>query len=185
MDSIKERILQGLKDDFSPELKTFLTKTLPTVEIVSYPQTVDEAFIVQGKCAASLMAYMSVLSGLPVIELLLKVGQLNSTLHGILLASVEIARTPVPHTIVISRPGSPQVAGVVLFELQITSGIVDLNFAVVTINGNDELLTVSETNETFFETSKTLSVGYYTAEFSAFFAGYRAVATTSFDVIEE
>ena len=72
-----------------PELESFLAKTIPSIGTIPPPATVDEAIVANGKAAANINNILAEFSGLPLLELLLRVGQYNEVLQGILAASLE------------------------------------------------------------------------------------------------
>jgi hypothetical protein len=74
------------------DLAAMLTATFGNVASVSVPTTVDESLIVQGKVAAAFNnAILRPLSGLPIVQLALRIGQNNPTNMAMLLSMLKVS----------------------------------------------------------------------------------------------
>lgn len=68
-----------------------LDRTFGEVTDVSSPNSVEDSLIVQGKVAANFNnAILKPLSGLPIVELALRIGQNNPTVQGMLLTMLKV-----------------------------------------------------------------------------------------------
>jgi len=86
--SLKTEIESGFSDD----LLAAITAEFGTVQEVAVPTTVDDAIIVTGQVNAAFNnAILVPLSGLPIVELILKNGQLNEIYKGLLYSSLEVS----------------------------------------------------------------------------------------------
>lgn len=67
----------------------FLGTTLPSPTGISDPSTVDEAIVAQGKLAYNINQILTQFAGMKLIEVILRIGQLNPVLHGMLATALE------------------------------------------------------------------------------------------------
>lgn len=74
-----------------PAIAAMLEMCFGTVAEVTSPGTVEESLIIQGKVAANFNnAILKPLSGLPLVELALRIGQNNPSTQGMLLSMLKI-----------------------------------------------------------------------------------------------
>lgn len=75
-----------------PELAALLTAKFGEVATVAAPSTVEESLIVQGKVAAAFNnAILKPLSGLPIVQLALRIGQNSPTNMAMLLSMIKMS----------------------------------------------------------------------------------------------
>jgi hypothetical protein len=67
----------------------FLETSLPTPVSITEPSTVDDAIVAQGKLAYNINLILTQFAGLKVLEVILRIGQLNPVLHGMLATALE------------------------------------------------------------------------------------------------
>lgn len=77
--------LQTLPD----ELKEYLSKTIPALQVIPLPTDEKTATVAQGILAYNINLILKQYEGLPLLPMLLRAGQLNPVFQGILLASLE------------------------------------------------------------------------------------------------
>jgi hypothetical protein len=90
-------------DELSGALNECLGMHIPVVEDFAYPDTVDESIVAQGRLAWNINLILKEFQGLPVVRLLLHIGQYNTVLRSALLAGLEFTGMG-KHTFTIAQP---------------------------------------------------------------------------------
>lgn len=85
-----EQLIQAMHE-IPPELVAVLNTRFGTVDELEMPKTVEESLIVQGKVAVNFNnKILKPLSNVPIIQLALRIGQNNPTVHGMLLSMLKM-----------------------------------------------------------------------------------------------
>jgi hypothetical protein len=87
--SAKDDFLEALDDDFPTALKDLLDRTIPSIPAISFPSEIEPAIIAQGQLAANINLILQQFEGLPVIQMMMHIGQKNKTVQNLLLTSLE------------------------------------------------------------------------------------------------
>lgn len=90
--SYKNDLLRDIDDDFPQNLKNKMSVVIPTIQSVAWPSNLEDAIIAQGQVAVNVNTIMQAFAGIPVIELLLYIGQKNRVSSAMLLAMLELVQ---------------------------------------------------------------------------------------------
>jgi hypothetical protein len=135
---IKKRLINSL-NTLPDSLSIFESVTLPDVSSIAPPTSEAESIMADGLLSAALLSWMSVFSGLPILEFFLHVGERDQTQQAALLSRLEALRDGSLHTVEIVLPSSLThiVSGeeLVSYHIRMTEGAADYASAIIEIDG--------------------------------------------------
>lgn len=182
--SVKSDFLQALND---PEiLQDWNQIVFPAVPTVGWPTTENEAIIACGQFQANCNLWLKVFEGMPVLQLLLRGGQFNETLQGILLANLEYLQHEGTREIAIRSPEGGQIfPPITEFDVivQIVTYAERVNQVSCLLDGQYPISLTKEGEDQYINTIST-DVGSHTISVSVSYVDTEFIseASVTFDV---
>ena len=143
----------------------FVDTPIPDFIETSEPTTVDEAIVTQGILAHNLNDLLMAYSGLPVVDLILRVGQRNTVLQSLLLACLEYRSPDIAGEFEIVQPENDSWyydGEEITFQANVTEGLADVTgFRVLFSTGSTVTLS-SEGSGSVFTGVTALNLAEYT-----------------------
>jgi hypothetical protein len=138
--SVKDEFLSAIDDDFPSELRDMLNHRIPTIPTVGWPTDVEAAIISQGQLASNINIVLQAFEGLPVVQMMMHVGQKNRTVQNMLLTCLEyLDKTGGDFGIMSPRQGQIFAPSPTAFlcGINITDGFLAFESAVVSVGGRE------------------------------------------------
>jgi hypothetical protein len=136
--SIKDDFLAALDADFPSALNDLLDRTIPNIPTIGWPTEVEDAIIAQGQLASNINVILKQFEGLPVVQMMMHLGQKNRTVQNLLLTSLEYLERGGGDFDIVS-PLSGQVfapsPAAFMCVVNITHGFLDFVRGVVEVSG--------------------------------------------------
>jgi hypothetical protein len=144
----------------------FVDTPIPDFIETSEPTTVDEAIVTQGILAHNLNDLLMAYSGLPVVDLILRVGQRNTVLQSLLLACLEYRSPDIAGEFEIVQPENDSWyydGDEITFQANVTEGLADVTgFRVLFSTGSNTVTLSSEGSGSLFTGTTTLNLSDFT-----------------------
>lgn len=138
--SVKDEFLAAIDEDFPSSLKDKLNITIPSVPGISFPTEVEPSIIAQGQLAANLNLILQQLEGLPIVEMMMHLGQKNKAIQNMLLTCLEfLDRGQMEIQILSPLSGQVFAPSPVAFMcvVKIVRGFLDFESAVAEVGGKN------------------------------------------------
>ena len=152
-------------------VQDFISVPIPDLTATTLPNDIDSAIITQGVLAHNLNSIFMEFVGLTPIQVLLRIGQHNSTLQAALLAGLEYVATQEVYDFEIVEPddGATLEGETLLLMIRSTSGTIAT--AQCEVNNNSVLLEQTEDTDTWLAECPMPDDPEITLLFSATFQG--------------
>jgi hypothetical protein len=181
---IKKRLINSL-NALPDSLSVFEGVVLPVVSPIALPTSEAECIFADGLLSAALLSWMSVFSGLPVVEFLLHIGERDQTQQAALLSRLHTNKEGSLHEVLIVLPESIiHITGaeeLIEYRIRMTSGSEDYKAAIIKIDGVPHTFSHDGSD---FAGSKLLSIGAHTLQSDiTFLPDFHVITDLSFEVV--